>query len=105
MVKFNKLFLFKKLLSLMTITGCCSGLFAAALTEYLPGESIWTYMLFFEILVVSGVLIGSVAKLLNKKEKGLLVKKNENGDMMLIHQRIFLLAPVIMVLVFFIFSY
>ncbi len=105
MVKFSKLFLFKKLLSLMTITGCCSGLFTAALTEYLPGESIWTYMLFFEILVVSGVLIGSVAKLLNKKEKGLLIKKNENGDMLLIRQRIFLLAPVIMVLVFFIFSY
>lgn len=103
MVKSSRLFLLKKLLSAATITGCCSGLFCASMTEYLPHESVWTYFLFFMIIVITGISIGSAAKLLNKKDKGLLINKNSNKDMLLAKQRIYLITPVIMVIVFFLF--
>lgn len=101
MNKSSGMFIFKKLVSAMMITGACGGLFTGVMNCLFPDSPLLFHLVFFLLVVSTGIIIGSL--IAKKSSKNYFTHKDSNGDMRLAKQKIYLFTPLAMMAGYYLF--
>lgn len=105
MFKTNALLVHKKILMLLIIIGSCFGLFMCSVRGWSPDTGLLIIFLNFLFVTVLGILAGSVAMTKYTEERKMLLCFTKNGNILISKQPIYLLTPVVMAVVYFIYPH
>lgn len=89
-----------KILYIFNILGSCGGLYIGIMNFLSSGTSLWLFLINFIAYLVLGIMLGTVAILMHNNERKMLLKYDENGDLPIARQKIYLFTPVIITLAY-----